>query len=382
MIIMKVEELMCTDVITAGPDETVAEAVGRMKLKHVHQLPVVEKKRLLGVFSCRSPIEKTVAPDTKVSTLLIKFAVLGREDDISDAVESMLVNDRRALPVVENGNLIGILSAFDIFPIIKDATPAAKIMTRNPRTIEIDSDMGSVRRLFRETGVSRLPVMADGKVVGVISILNFLEKFVPLAKESATVGNRHGDKIKAHVSLESFMQKNIVSVAEDAPATEVTGLMNKYNVSSVMVMRDKTLVGIITPKNVLGLLVAAKEYPINVEVSGVEGVDFHVKRLIQNEINKSVDKMLPFAGIISLNLRLKEYETDEGKVRKKYSIHGKLVTTHGLKVATAHGWELVQCFRDVLKILERTAVSGKEKYHNRVLKAAKRPSDQEFDIEQ
>jgi CBS domain-containing protein len=88
-----------------------------------------------------------------------------------------LMKDRRvgAIMVMEQDKLAGVFTERDVlFRVIADdrdvrTTPLAEVMTRNPQTIHPDKPFPDALHLMYEGGFRHVPVVEDGRPVGVIS---------------------------------------------------------------------------------------------------------------------------------------------------------------------------------------------------------------------
>jgi|SRR5688572_1310764 CBS domain-containing protein len=88
-----------------------------------------------------------------------------------------LMKERRvgAVMIVEDGKLAGIFTERDVlFRVVaedRDArtTCLADVMTRNPRTLHPDKPFADALHLMYEGGFRHVPVVEDGRAVGVIS---------------------------------------------------------------------------------------------------------------------------------------------------------------------------------------------------------------------
>jgi Zn-dependent protease/CBS domain-containing protein len=96
--------------------------------------------------------------------------------------EYVLQRGHRALPIVENGLLSGIVTLGDAKHLAQDAwstTPVATIMTGAPlKTVAPDAELSVAIALMAESGLHQLPVIQDGKVVGLLGradIVRFLQ---------------------------------------------------------------------------------------------------------------------------------------------------------------------------------------------------------------
>jgi Zn-dependent protease/CBS domain-containing protein len=88
-------------------------------------------------------------------------------------LEHGLRRGHRALPVVESGRLLGIVSITDAKHLAHDAwstTPVSEVMTRMPlKTLAPDADLSAALELMVANGVHQLPIVRDGALVGMVS---------------------------------------------------------------------------------------------------------------------------------------------------------------------------------------------------------------------
>lgn len=80
------------------------------------------------------------------------------------------------IPVVENGQLLGIITDRDIVirAVAMGINPQAELvcdhMSPDPATVPPDLDVSAAAQLMAREQIRRLPVVEDGKLVGIISI--------------------------------------------------------------------------------------------------------------------------------------------------------------------------------------------------------------------
>jgi CBS domain-containing protein len=92
-----------------------------------------------------------------------------------DAIRLMEEKQVGALPVLENGSLVGIISERDyvrrvVLKGCPETTPVKEIMTSKVRYAEPDQTVSHCMALMTEKRVRHLPVMSEGKILGMISI--------------------------------------------------------------------------------------------------------------------------------------------------------------------------------------------------------------------
>jgi len=112
---MKVRELMTTEPVTVEPNATLGEVATLMKQEDCGSIPVVEHGRLVGIVTDRDIVIRGIAagsdPRTqRVSAIMSADPVtIGPGDDLTEAERVMADRQIRRLPVVEDGKLVGII---------------------------------------------------------------------------------------------------------------------------------------------------------------------------------------------------------------------------------------------------------------------------------
>lgn len=114
----------------------------------------------------------------EIMTTAIKTAT--RETSIREAAELLREADVGALPVVEDGKLIGIITDRDIVVrAIADGkgpeTPVAEAMTTEPFSVKPDDFVFEAIRLMGDKQVRRIPVTnAEGGLEGIIAMADIV----------------------------------------------------------------------------------------------------------------------------------------------------------------------------------------------------------------
>ena len=114
-----VSTVMQTGLITTGPMQLLAEAHDIMLGEGVRQLPVVENGQLVGIIS-----ESDLSPHsgylgrTKVdAAMTTEVVTVGPNDDVVRAAHVLIDKQLSALPVVEGGRLLGMISRTDLLKL-------------------------------------------------------------------------------------------------------------------------------------------------------------------------------------------------------------------------------------------------------------------------
>lgn len=130
---MKVQELMTTDVVTIGRNDELSVADDVMKMQRVRHLPVLEDGRLVGVLSQRdlflAALSTAMGFGQKASQEFLKtvpvkevmtgdLITIAPSDDVTAAAHLMTDNKIGCLPVVDDGKLVGLLTESDFVQLV------------------------------------------------------------------------------------------------------------------------------------------------------------------------------------------------------------------------------------------------------------------------
>jgi len=116
---MQIRNVMTQNVSTVQQDSSVSEAASIMKDLNVGAVPVCEGKKPVGILTDRDITIRNVA-DARDANSLVKDIMSGNlvygTPDMSneEAAQIMAENQIRRLPIVQNGNLVGIISLGDL----------------------------------------------------------------------------------------------------------------------------------------------------------------------------------------------------------------------------------------------------------------------------
>jgi CBS domain-containing protein len=116
---MKIRDVMTPNPRTVSPNDTIQAAAQVMQAEDTGAVPVVNNGRVLAVVTDRDIVVRVVAEGGSLSTPVGDIAsknviFVTPEMSTSDASELMSEHQIRRLPVVENDRLVGIVSIGDL----------------------------------------------------------------------------------------------------------------------------------------------------------------------------------------------------------------------------------------------------------------------------
>ncbi len=138
-----------------------------------------------------------------------------------------------------------------------------EVMTQPVVTVSLDTGFKNVAALMAERGVSALPVLgAGGRVAGVVSEPDLLRKEEyqedPAAGRPPLLG--HGRARAAGRTAGDLMTSPAVTISPDASVVEAARALDRHQVGHLVVAaEDGSLVGIVSPRDLLKVFMRADE---------------------------------------------------------------------------------------------------------------------------
>ena len=257
---MKVREVMTKEIITVDKDVDLKYVLNLMKKHEITKIPVIEDKKLIGIVTdniiayklgsirkkgippsrlhASSVTDKDIeriSPDTEVRTILKKVGEPG---------PTMLC-------VVENEKLLGVITKADLLPLVNNKIKVKEIMNRILHTVSADDRVIHARRIMINENIARLPVVDQGKLVGIISDNEIAFAFARIKRSFPLGRQKH--------QLDELLVKDVMKIpaiwAEpNISITKAASLMLKKNVGALPIIENGKLVGIVSRTDLLNTI--------------------------------------------------------------------------------------------------------------------------------
>lgn len=136
---------------------------------------------------------------------------------------------------------------------VSSSSVVADIMTRRPVTLYEEDDLEKIRRTLEEFVFHHVPVVDDGKLVGLVTRSDLLAISSSRLDPTATVRD---EVVRRSMFVRDVMTVNVKSVHPDTPISQAARLMRDEHLGCLPVTEaDGRLVGIVTDKDMLSLLI-------------------------------------------------------------------------------------------------------------------------------
>ncbi len=368
-----VKDVFSKGFLEVHENDTLSSCLSLFKEEMPPVLAVLDSKgRYKGIISRRWIIRSSFdASGTKVKTLTRSAPAVTLHDPLSKVAKLMIESEIRQLPVYSGEILLGFVTDEDVIhgTVMEQwgNTHVDEIMTKKPFVIEEDESVGAVLSLFKSEGISHVPIVRDGKLVGIVSFYDIIKNiFQPRQRQAA--GGKVGEKVPAlSIPAKGIMVKPVVTMLPATKLREASEQMHKFGISSLVVVSKGRPVGIMTKRDFLELL-AQMEKPVRRLM-----VQFSVKDVEIDEFQRGfiMADFESFAGRYGETLEsgtlfvyMKRHGTN---FKGDQLIHCRLQfrTRKGLFFSSGEGWNVEHTFRLALDRLEGQIVKSAELSYDR-----------------
>jgi CBS domain-containing protein len=244
-------------------DELATKARATMRDFNLRILPAVdENRKLLGKVSRRDimTISSSVSPIRVHGIMTPAKHIATVEDDVTSTFRAMLRVDVWYAPVVASSQDMTYKGVAGLESLIEPAIRAspekfvkdvAEIMTKDVVACSPEDEVGRIWRLMQTTRFAGLPVVKDGKLVGIVTQKDLLESGAMLPTFESGKG-----RFRASPKVSSVMRTQVIAVEPSTKVISVAKVMVSKNIGRVPV-KDKNgkLVGIVDREDVARLVI-------------------------------------------------------------------------------------------------------------------------------
>lgn len=124
----------------------------------------------------------------------------------------------------------------------------ANIMTSDPATAGRSASLGEILSLMKARNCRQIPIVEDGQVIGIVS-----DRDIRLAMNSSFVLHERAQDqaLLTQVTAEACMTHNPMTIEADEPAVKAAELLLTYKFGGLPVVRQNRIVGIVTVSDIL-----------------------------------------------------------------------------------------------------------------------------------
>lgn len=187
--------IMTRKVVSVKATAKIDEAIDKMKKSNLGGLPIVgEDDSVKGIITERDIVGLFAhrISGVRVSQLMTENVVTALpRTTIFECEKTMVAQGFRRLPIVSDGKVLGIITTMDIIRFFGSGevfkhlrsgtiiqvlnTPALEIAAKSVTTTEPEADVGQAAKIMHEKDIGAMPVVKNGKLVGIITERDFFK---------------------------------------------------------------------------------------------------------------------------------------------------------------------------------------------------------------
>lgn len=356
-----------------NPDDPVSKILAYFKETGNYEA-VASDGANTGLITARDLLGIEHPERTNIKGVWHKIGVTDVHFTVLLAVETLIENMVRAIPLIENGKVTGIISQVDL---VKELTKVneleqinVKDLMRTP-VITVDSKSGNdhVRSVMLDNKISHIPVTTDEKLKGVVTAGILVNTFIVPASRM-TSGNLSGRMLpKFSGQVSGVMDTQPLKLKPDANVLEVVQEMIRMDKSACIIVDEQDMVhGILTPRELLGPIYDLRgkaEFPIYIVGLSADENWFDAA-VAENKVRRVIERahnMRPYLHEVRVQIE----KQSTGGSRTHYEVRAHLYMKLGGETiyVKQEGWDLLKVFDDVTQALDQILRDQKEEHEKK-----------------
>jgi len=261
-------DLMRSDYVAVEEGDPISDVL-RLMQRGKTEAVITKGGKYVGMFDKRALLKSHVDPgEMKVRrSLIANVPRLSRATGTKEIVRLLYASDMHVLPVVDkNEHVEGVVGARHLLVSMLDDFKGMKVSdlaSRKVTVLQETDELGKLVNVLRESRIGRVPIVdVTGRLSGVASVVDLLSKFLLMSERSSkggstgrgALGGRREHVDRNTLPVSNVMTRAVHTVPSSAALSTVIDVMHRNHVSDVIIVEKDVPVGIVTTKDLLGLV--------------------------------------------------------------------------------------------------------------------------------
>lgn len=337
------------------PTETLSSVINKITRNKSYDVFCINGKTTLST-NILSLINAKNITSMKVEPFLSVVPYVSPSDSVQKVSHIMTHYRTREVPVVSKNKIIGVVTAKQILKLLSSKDnkwiKANLIYTQNPITITSDAPLSSAKRIMINKKIDHLPVINQGKIKQVLTSFHLLEAIIP--RESLGRFSRGAKRVhKLESRIGNIGSSRIPQCSPNDDLNKILKLMLKTDTTCCLVNLWDNLQGIITFRDILGLLASKIEAQIPLFIVGMPE-DQRNANLISSKFKKTLKRLQQtYLEIYEARVSIKKQRSG-GKKEGKFNVTIMIsISHHAPLIYKSVGFDLSEVLEDLSQKLLR-----------------------------
>lgn len=273
----EIVQIAKTEVVTVASTTPVYDTIQIMSRRRLRRIPIATPaKRLLEGMVTATDIVDYLGGGQKFDIIRERFdgnvfkaineavrIIMNRKvisisssAKVSEAIDAMVKAKVGSMPIVDDENCIkAIITERDIVNLFANKISGAtvsQIMSRDVITALDKTTIFEAEKTMVAEGFRRLPILTDGKVVGIITAMDIIRFFGSGQAFEYLRSGTINQVLNTH-ALE-IASKTLTSIPPNEDVGQAARVMKEKGIGSLPVIKDEKLVGIVTERDFFKLI--------------------------------------------------------------------------------------------------------------------------------
>lgn len=351
-----------TDAQIIASNTTISKVIGSLKQSGNYQV-FTQIGDKVGIISMRDLLKVTNITTRKASSIIQYIPQINLNQKIESASTIMEKYRIRALPIVEDNEIIGQISSKSIVNSMnRDYLKKYKItsiMTQNPIILDINETVTKARKIFIQKKIDHIPITNNKKLVGVTASDHLVFRMLPSeGVETGAIGSEK--EIRLDFPLKMILDVNpVICNIETNIAEALEIIIKQQSTYTVFVLWDE-IQGIVTYRDFLKVVSAEKsKLDIPVYIVGLPKDPFEAESTRDKFLRTVTTLKKTFPEIIEARSTIKTKQIR--KDRRRYEVKTMIKTPKETHSYSEGGYNLLEIYDLISGRMKRLMTNRRSK---------------------
>ena len=244
---LEVRDVMSTNVTSIPPDQTVARAAKMMAQNSISCIVVVDDGKVEGILTETDFLKRVASRDgdfdkRRVAEIMSSPVESGSSNlSVLEAAKLMEEMHVKRLPVLEDGRLVGIVTQTDLVRTLTSYCvwrDVAEIMSKDVAGVQKEATVAEAAEVMTSRNISCVVAFEGDEPAGILTERDLLGRVVA------------GRKDATRTTVEEVMSSPVISVPSTHSVFSTSRIMEAKNVRRLVVMDNERLCGIVAQTDI------------------------------------------------------------------------------------------------------------------------------------
>jgi CBS domain-containing protein len=353
-----VEELIEPPALV-NPDISASKIVGVMTEKKVYDvfIPLANKIACINIRDLLSIRDITAARPSVLGKIVPSLSL---KSNVGYAARIMSLYRLRALPVVENNDPVGQITAKNIIKAVHEMgadervstnVRVSGIMTPRPVVLSEKDKVSTARSIMIRRRIDHIPLVNEKqKLSGMVTSSHVIDAMLPSEKIGRKIlGVEKLNRLDMQAS--GIADKNVVMSKPDDSLRSVTGTIMDADSTYSVICLGEEIQGIVTYRDIVSLLAEKVEEDLPAFIIGLpdDPFDAELAKSKFADVVRFLKRIAPEIEEARCKMKLRDIEGE----RRRYEVDVSIITPYRRHVYTNIGWDLAKMFDQMSDSLKK-----------------------------